>query len=239
MKSSYKSIASVCVLILALSVSLYAEPWQNQYVNGMNRLPARATSYSYATEADALTNDRENSRMVSLNGVWKFRFAEDISAAPEGFQSPGYDVSGWAEIEVPSCWEMQGFGYPIYTNTAYPFNYAPPFIRRDNPVGSYVRTFNVPEGWDSQLIAALYPSNDHNEVAESIDKCSKKEIRKIAAGGPYDWAAASAKVSRPVHATPEGAVLESSYAEDHRQLAESQLRNAGYRLAKILNKVLK
>ena len=149
MKSSYKSIASVCVLILALSVSLYAEPWQNQYVNGMNRLPARATSYSYATEADALTNDRENSRMVSLNGVWKFRFAEDVSAAPEGFQSPGYDVSGWAEIEVPSCWEMQGFGYPIYTNTAYPFNYAPPFIRRDNPVGSYVRAFNVPEGWDS------------------------------------------------------------------------------------------
>lgn len=149
MKSSYKSIASVCVLILALSVSLYAEPWQNQYVNGMNRLPARATSYSYATEADALTNDRENSRMVSLNGVWKFCFAEDVSAAPEGFQSPDYDVSGWAEIEVPSCWEMQGFGYPIYTNTAYPFNYAPPFIRRDNPVGSYVRTFNVPEGWDS------------------------------------------------------------------------------------------
>ena len=149
MKSSYKSIASVCVLILALSVSLYAEPWQNQYVNGMNRLPARATSYSYATEADALTNDRENSRMASLNGVWKFCFAEDVSAAPEGFQSPGYDVSGWAEIEVPSCWEMQGFGYPIYTNTAYPFNYAPPFIRRDNPVGSYVRTFNVPEGWDS------------------------------------------------------------------------------------------
>ena len=114
----------------------------------------------------------------------------------------------------------------------------------DMSIGKYPVTFNGVETtmhkvWDSQIIAALYPSNDHNEVAESIDKCSKKEIRKIAAGGPYDWAAASAKVSKPVHATPEGAVLESSYAEDHRQLAESQLRNAGYRLAKILNKVLK
>lgn len=114
----------------------------------------------------------------------------------------------------------------------------------DMSIGKYPVTFNGVETtmhkvWDSQLIAALYPSNDHNEVAESIDKCSKKEIRKITAGGPYDWAAASAKVSKPVHTTPEGAVLESSYAEDHRQLVESQLRNAGYRLAKILNKVLK
>ena len=120
MRSYVKAIASVCIMILApiFSVSLNAEPWQNQYVNGINRLPARATSYSYATEADALTNNREKSRMTSLNGVWKFHFAEDVSAAPDGFHKSGYDVSGWSEIEVPSCWEMQGFGYPIYTNTA-------------------------------------------------------------------------------------------------------------------------
>ena len=29
----------------------------------------------------------------------------------------------------------------------YPFPFYPPFIDRDNPVGSYVRTFNVPSEW--------------------------------------------------------------------------------------------
>ena len=29
----------------------------------------------------------------------------------------------------------------------YPFPFDPPFIDRDNPVGSYVRTFNVPSEW--------------------------------------------------------------------------------------------
>ena len=129
------------------SSSSFAHPRENQYVNGVNRLPARATSYSYADEADALTFDRSKSRMASLNGVWKFHFAEDVDKAPENFFEKGFDVSAWADITVPSCWEMQGFGYPIYTNTTYPFEYVPPFITRDNPVGSYVRTFTVPSDW--------------------------------------------------------------------------------------------
>ena len=36
-----------------------AEPWENPLVNGIDRLPARATSYSYATEAEALAPQSE------------------------------------------------------------------------------------------------------------------------------------------------------------------------------------
>lgn len=36
---------------------------------------------------------------------------------------------------------MQGYGYPIYTNVVYPFEFKPPYITRDNPTGCYVRTF--------------------------------------------------------------------------------------------------
>ena len=41
----------------------------------MNSLPARATSYSYESEQDALVKDRSTSRMMLLNGMWKFHFA--------------------------------------------------------------------------------------------------------------------------------------------------------------------
>ena len=150
MKNNIKlwSLLLVAAMSFFLSSALNAEPWKNQFVSGVNRLPSRATSYSYTNDADALSCDRDLARMTSLNGTWKFHFAEDVAGAPAGFQAPGYDVSQWADIEVPSCWEMQDFGYPIYTNTVYPFKFNPPYITRDNPVGSYVRTFTVPEGWD-------------------------------------------------------------------------------------------
>jgi len=122
-------------------------PWCDHTVSGRNRLPARATSYSYGSPEEALAGDRSKARIESLNGTWDFRFAEDASLAPEDFYTPGYDTSGWDRIEVPSCWEMQGYGYPIYTNIEYPFAFDPPYITRDNPVGSYVRKFAIPEEW--------------------------------------------------------------------------------------------
>lgn len=124
-----------------------ATPWYDQAVNAINRLPARATSYSYGSIEEALANDFSKARIQSLNGTWTFKFAEDITLAPADFYQPDYDTNGWTEIQVPSCWEMQGYGYPIYTNIEYPFEFNPPFITRDNPVGSYIRKFNIPEDW--------------------------------------------------------------------------------------------
>ena len=169
---------------LLFPLSLVAHPRENQYVNGVNRLPARATSYSFANEADAKSYERENARMASLNGVWKFHFAEDVDKAPENFFEKGFDVSAWADITVPSCWEMQGFGYPIYTNTTYPFEYHPPFITRDNPVGSYVRKFTVPQSWnDGRVIlhfGGVYSGHqvwvNGEQVGYSEDSCLPSEF---------------------------------------------------------------
>ena len=115
-----------CILVVS---------WYDNHVNGINRLEARATSYSYASAEDALACDREVSRIKSLNGTWKFQFVEDLSKASLDFFKEGYDGSSWNDISVPSCWEMHGYGYPIYTNIRYPFPYTPPYISRDNPVG--------------------------------------------------------------------------------------------------------
>ncbi len=45
---------------------------------------------------------------------------------------------------MPSNWELQGFGYPIYTNIKYPHEKTPPKIQSHyNPVGSYRTSFKV------------------------------------------------------------------------------------------------
>ena len=126
--------------------------WENQYVTHINKLPARATSYSYTNLEDAIEGERDNAKIQMLNGKWRFSFLEDVKFTPEGFYEPSYDVSAWDEISVPSCWEMQGYGYPIYTNATYPFPSKQPFINRDNHTGLYVRDFTVPESWNGQRV---------------------------------------------------------------------------------------
>ena len=52
--------------------------------------------------------------------------------------------SDWKTIKVPSNWELEGFGYPIYTNVKYPHEKTPPKIQAHyNPVGSYRTSFKV------------------------------------------------------------------------------------------------
>ena len=61
--------------------------------------------------------------------------------------------SDWGEIEVPSNWELEGHGIPIYTNIKYVFPNNPPFVGRDyNPVGSYRRFFELPEIWSEKEV---------------------------------------------------------------------------------------
>ncbi|MEH6306900.1 glycoside hydrolase family 2 TIM barrel-domain containing protein [Olivibacter sp. CPCC 100613] len=127
-----------------------AEPWEDPLVTSINREPARATAYSYASEAEALKDDREKSgRMLSLNGKWDFAFAMKPSDAPETFYQS--KVSGWDTIPVPSNWEMKGYDIPIYKSAVYPFRPVdPPRIPKDyNAIGSYQRTFTIPHDWNN------------------------------------------------------------------------------------------
>lgn len=126
--------------------------YEDLLVNSWQRLPARATSYSYATVDDALAGDRSRARISILDGEWRFSYSDTIEGAPDGFWRTDYPTDGWATIPVPSCWEMYGYGYPQYTNVVYPFRFDPPYIRRNNPTGCYVHTFSLPDGWDGSRI---------------------------------------------------------------------------------------
>lgn len=129
------------------------DPWEDPSVFGVNREPARATAYSYSNATDALVNNREKSgRMLSLNGEWDFSFAEKPADAPTDFYRRR--VTGWKKIPVPSSMEMQGYGKPIYKSAVYPFRPVnPPHVPQDyNGVGSFQRTFTLPESWKDMNI---------------------------------------------------------------------------------------
>ncbi|MCH7225999.1 sugar-binding domain-containing protein [Haloferula sp. A504] len=95
-----------------------------------------------------------------LNGTWKFHHAAHPDARPVEFFKPGFDVSGWDDIEVPSNWQIKGYGTLHYTNITYPFHKDPPRVtatppgnhltfpeNNRNQFGSYRRTFTIPEEW--------------------------------------------------------------------------------------------
>lgn len=73
---------------------------------------------------------------LSLNGIWDFKF----------LPSETNDASrvAWSKIEVPSNWEMQGFGTPRYGTDIEGKCIS-------GEVGVYRRTFDVPQDWGDRL----------------------------------------------------------------------------------------
>lgn len=143
----------ISLLLMVFSTyGLWAQhhDWEDPTMIAQNKLPARATSYSFSNEDDALSGDREKSAIISLDGTWKFHYSEGVENRPVNFFRQ--DVSSWDDIDVPSCWEMRGYGVPIYKNSGYNFTPNPPFVTRKNQIGSYVRTFRVPEDWGDKRI---------------------------------------------------------------------------------------
>ncbi|NDW08554.1 glycoside hydrolase family 2 TIM barrel-domain containing protein [Dysgonomonas sp. 520] len=141
----------------------------NPKLTNINREPARASFTSYTNEENALKNERSSgSFYLSLNGKWKFNYAETIDEAPKDFMKPSYNVGNWADISVPGNWERQGFGVPIYVNVSYEFispghkpywdKPNPPYVPKEwNPTGSYRREFVLPDNWSGKEI---YLSSD-------------------------------------------------------------------------------
>ena len=147
-----KRMILLLALAIASSTQAFNNDWENERMIEKGKMPSRATSYSYENVDDALKNDRALSRMVSLNGDWKFKFTPDSKDRPMNFFVAGFDSSDWGTIPVPSSWELKGHGQPIYTNEKYPYTPDPPFIDRTNPVGSYIRNFEVSKDWENQRI---------------------------------------------------------------------------------------
>ncbi len=144
--------------VLVLSVTFVraqeVNDWENPQVTGINKEAPRASFFAFHGKYNPSDIDMKKApNFLSLNGTWKFNWVERPADRPKCFYENGYDVSGWDDIVVPGSWELQGYDVPIYTDVEYPFPNNEPFIPHDyNPVGSYKRSFELPDEWQGQEI---------------------------------------------------------------------------------------
>ena len=91
--------------------------WENPAITHFRRLDARSILIPFEEREEALLYDKSSSGCCrTLNGMWQFRLFSDPESVP-GDVSAGITDDSWAEIPMPSHWQMQGYGYPHYTNT--------------------------------------------------------------------------------------------------------------------------
>ena len=129
--------------------------WENPEIFQINREEPTATFYSYKSSSEALVNDdwKNSSYYKSLNGNWHFNYSADIKSRPKKFYENNYDFSNWDLLEIPSNWELKGYGIPFYTNIKYMFPANPPFIPHDqNNNGSFIKLFDIPAEWSGKEI---------------------------------------------------------------------------------------
>ncbi len=152
--------------------------WEHPELVGQNRMAPHATMMIYpdiesAKKAEAIATLEDRSRspwFSSLNRNWKFTWSPNPDERPTDFYKTDFDDSGWDNIPVPSNIETQGYGVAIYTNVQYPWG---PTERRghrdrdreprsltipktDSHVGSYRRTFEIPQAWDGRRINIIF-----------------------------------------------------------------------------------
>lgn len=143
--------------------------YENPEVLSRSRLPAHTRFCAYGSVREALCGDIwESSNILWLDGTWRFALYERPQEAP-AFYDEAFDDSAWGDIAVPGCWETQGYGKPVYTNTVYPWEdrtesaYVrpkaggplepnPPHIPSRNPTGCYRRRFRLPVRFEGRRL---------------------------------------------------------------------------------------
>lgn len=163
------ALCLVCMLLSVLPVSAQGDYWENETIFEENKERGHATYVPYPSVGELKADEvyfntpwvmPQSDFYLSLNGTWKFYFVDKPSERPTAFWNEDFDTSGWDDIEVPSNWEMKGYDKPLYCNVEYPHSNTPPRIGRRsgysgygvNPVGSYVREFELPSGWSGKRI---------------------------------------------------------------------------------------
>ncbi|MDR2981775.1 MAG: DUF4981 domain-containing protein, partial [Puniceicoccales bacterium] len=155
---------------------LQAQPdgteWQSEQNLFLNREIVTATSVSFPDTTSAFKVDITTSPYYhSLNGDWKFNWVKTPDERPKDFHKTDFNGAAWKTLPVPSNWQMHGYGIPIYTNVTYPIKKDWPRVMSEPPkdyttfatrneVGSYRRTFDIPNNWDGRDVFITFDGVD-------------------------------------------------------------------------------
>ena len=125
----------------------------------VNRMKAHSNHFYYVSQEEK--EEKNMSLRQSLNGKWRFAYAENPSMRVKDFYKTDFDCSGFDFIEVPGHIQMQGYDKCQYINTMYPWDghdeLRPPYISKTyNPVGSYVTYFTLEESLKGKRTAISF-----------------------------------------------------------------------------------
>lgn len=126
----------------------------------VNQRKAHSDHTVYASKEETRS---QSSRIQSLNGEWRFCFSENAEKRPKDFFEQKFDDHSFDMIHVPGHIELSDYDKIHYINTMYPWEghefrrpayttasekeMAGMFSQaEENPVGSYVTTFQLAEG---------------------------------------------------------------------------------------------
>lgn len=100
---------------------------------------------------------------------------KDNTVAWEFYCSEGRKSGNWTTIEVPSCWELQGFGN---------YNYGKdPMDKRHKEYGLYKHTFDVPESWKNKEIKLVF----EGVMTDASVKINGKDLGDKHQGAFYEF----------------------------------------------------
>ncbi|MDK2808670.1 MAG: beta-galactosidase [Clostridiales bacterium] len=113
-----------------------------------NKEAAHSDHHFFASRQEA--REEKSSFQYSLNGVWKFYYAKNLTQCIDGFEDMSFSCKDWEDIKVPAHMQLEGYDRPQYVNTQYPWDGHEDIVSgelpsRFLPVGHYVKYFYQPE----------------------------------------------------------------------------------------------
>ncbi len=131
--------------------------YENPEIVGLNKQPAHTIWMPYDSFSEA-AEQKASKYKLSLNGEWDFKWLIGEGGSPADFFMPEFDSSHWDKIEVPSVWQLKGYGKPYYLAFDFPpeinkkKSQIPKIDRTKNEKGFYRRSFVLPENFEGREI---------------------------------------------------------------------------------------
>ena len=177
--------AAVCCLATAhaQTTEITGKEWDDPLKTSVNRETAHTLAIPMTSETDIAQNDMTVSPWYqSLNGTWKFQWVGKPTSAKAEWCAKDFNDASWGDIDVPSSWQVWGLNHgkswdkPLYVNWVwYPFTYNSSTFSvmadrpgnytynnsMPNPVGTYRRTFTIPDSWKDRDVYVRFNSVGH------------------------------------------------------------------------------
>ena len=163
-------------------------------------MPQRSSSRGLGTKTDTGSHREKKEKMKKLFiAVFPILFVLQVSnAAPETskqiiylsgkgaydtktwefFCTGGRNSGYWTKIEVPSCWEQQGFGNYEYGRNSYSFG---PKYKYADEKGIYRLSFAVPSEWKGKVVNIVFDGS----MTDTEVKINGKSAGEIHQGAFY------------------------------------------------------